>query len=400
MEKKKTTGKHSLEYVQNKFKENGCELLSKEYVRTKDKLIFKCKCTEIKEITFKQYILQLCCKECKAPKIGKHTIESLKVIFQGNGCELLSTEYKGNKSELQFKCKCEAIESITYKKYQTQNCCTICHSESLTRTFKYTFEEVKIHFEKEKCTLITENYTGQLQKLEYICICGNTYKQMFKTFLRGDRCPICTDINRKQTNLLIYGNIVSANAKQLKDIWMEKCKNKTKEEKYAIRVKTINTVRQRFGVDHVLQAEEVKQKGIVTNYIKYGERHRLQNAEEFDFNNGARKMKDYTLPSGKVIEIQGYENFALDILLELFKEDEIKTLATHMPRIMYLEENIERRYFPDIFIPSINKIIEVKSYHTYEKELSKNLLKAKAVEDLNIEYEVWIMDNEELLCII
>ena len=37
-----------------------------------------------------------------------------------------------------------------------------------------------------------------------------------------------------------------------------------------------------------------------------------------------------------------------------------------MPLIMYEHNNRAHRYFPDIFIPSQNKIVEVKSEYTYK----------------------------------
>ena len=32
------------------------------------------------------------------------------------------------------------------------------------------------------------------------------------------------------------------------------------------------------------------------------------------------KFKDYILPSNKIVKIQGYENYALDILLNIYNE--------------------------------------------------------------------------------
>ena len=42
-----------------------------------------------------------------------------------------------------------------------------------------------------------------------------------------------------------------------------------------------------------------------------------------------------------------------------------------MPAIWYEMDNIKHRYYPDIFIPCENRIIEVKSTYTLKCELKK-----------------------------
>ena len=48
--------------------------------------------------------------------------------------------------------------------------------------------------------------------------------------------------------------------------------------------------------------------------------------------------KDYTFPSGKIIQVQGYEPYALDELLHTFNEDEIITGSGSVLEIWYDEE--------------------------------------------------------------
>jgi hypothetical protein len=90
----------------------------------------------------------------------------------------------------------------------------------------------------------------------------------------------------------------------------------------------------------------------------------------------------------------------LDILLKKFIEDEILNTRTDMPIIRYKHKNVNRRYFPDIYIPKINKIIEVKSLWTYKKELIKNIIKAFYTRKLGYDYEIWIFDKKQLVYII
>lgn len=113
------------------------------------------------------------------------------------------------------------------------------------------------------------------------------------------------------------------------------------------------------------------------------------------FINGARccQTKDYIMPSNTIRRIQGYEHLALDELIKNnIEEDDIVTKRKEMPLInyYYILDKKNHRYFPDIWIKSENKIIEVKSMYTYNKELIKNIMKALATRKLGYNFEFWI----------
>ena len=57
----------------------------------------------------------------------------------------------------------------------------------------------------------------------------------------------------------------------------------------------------------------------------------------------------------------------------------------------------KHRHYVDIYIPSINKCIEVKSIWTYELDTDKVLAKQKSAKDLGYQYEIWIFNNKEQL---
>jgi len=114
----------------------------------------------------------------------------------------------------------------------------------------------------------------------------------------------------------------------------------------------------------------------------------------------SRTNKIYTLPSGKMLNIQGYENYALDILIKLYDEHEILNKKTDMPKLIYEQHNKNHVYFPDFYIPKDNLIIEVKSTYTYKKQLITNILKSHCVRKSNFNYEIWIFDDKKKLLII
>ena len=104
--------------------------------------------------------------------------------------------------------------------------------------------------------------------------------------------------------------------------------------------------------------------------------------------------KDYLFPSGNIVKVQGYEPFALDELVKVLQEDDIKTGSGNVPEIWYDKDGKYKRHFVDIFIPSQNKCIEVKSTWTFEKKRDNVLLKQKAGKALGFNYEIWVYNSK------
>jgi hypothetical protein len=149
------------------------------------------------------------------------------------------------------------------------------------------------------------------------------------------------------------------------------------------------------GIFH--QSKSIKEKSDKTNMERYGEIHIFQSPRGIDRYKNSMKYKDYELPSGKIIRIQGYENLALDILVNKYKEEDIITSQMEIEKIIgkikYRLDEKDHSYFPDIYIRSENKIIEVKSEYTYNKELIRNTSKKLACLKKNILFEFWIFDE-------
>lgn len=53
----------------------------------------------------------------------KHTIEDIRKIFEDEGCQLISTEYKDNKDKLQVIFKCGCPGEISYNKFDAGQRC-------------------------------------------------------------------------------------------------------------------------------------------------------------------------------------------------------------------------------------------------------------------------------------
>lgn len=157
----------------------------------------------------------------------------------------------------------------------------------------------------------------------------------------------------KKTNLEKYGFEHCTQNEDIKNKQKETIKNKTQEEKEDIKNKRKDTCLEKYGVENAIHNTDVYIKTIKSQYT----------------------LKEYILPSGKIITCQGYEPFALDILLKKLNEEAVITETKDIPRIKYQLDNKNHYYFPDIFLPLENKIIEVKSKYTYDINLDKNLAK-------------------------
>ena len=231
----------------------------------------------------------------------KYTYEYVKQYFTKNNCTLLEERYIGIDSSLKYKCVCNEISKISFYSFKNGVRCQNCAGNK-----KYTYEYITKYFREQGCELLEKEYINNETVMKYKCKCGNNSQITFGSFKMGHSCKIC-------------------------------------------------------------------------GYIKQ--------------ENSSTMYKDYKLPSGNNIKIQGYENIALDELIKNYNENDIITNRNEMPKIMYFFKGKLLRYYPDIWIKSENKIIEVKSIWTYKQHLIKNIHKALSTRKLRYYYEIWIYDK-------
>ena len=173
-----------------------------------------------------------------------------------------------------------------------------------------------------------------------------------------------------------------------------------------VKQKFKETCLKKYGKNTPLQNEEVKQKIKETCLKKYGVENPSQNTEIMEkCSKNAYKLKEYILPSGTILKVQGYENYALDELIqqENIPEEDIINGCKNVPEIWYDDENNKKhRHFVDIFIPSQNRCIEVKSTWTAEKKQDNIFLKQKAGKEAGYNYEIWVYNGkgEKVKCYI
>lgn len=194
---------------------------------------------------------------------------------------------------------------------------------------------------------------------DYVMQVGDFKERLRESHLSRNQADVDTsNEKRKETNREKYGG----DAPYCDPLIAEKIK-KTKIEKYGNTIngfgscKYKSTMLEKYGVENPSHSKEIIEK----------------------ITKGQYRTKEYIFPSGKVVKVQGYEHYALNDLLEIYTENEIVTETKLIPRISYIDSNAKSRYyFPDIFIPKDNLIIEVKSDYTYNINVELNQQKKHA----------------------
>lgn len=147
-----------------------------------------------------------------------------------------------------------------------------------------------------------------------------------------------------------------------------------------------------WGVNHPSQSNEIKQKTRINCFKKYGVYHPMHVPEIAEkVLKASFSSKEYIWKNGDISYCQGYEDLTLFNLEDLgYNSKDIKTLPSEMPKIYYYDGNIKKRYYPDIFIPKENLLIEVKSPYTFNSNIRINKLKFAAVSSSDYEFKLEI----------
>jgi hypothetical protein len=138
-----------------------------------------------------------------------------------------------------------------------------------------------------------------------------------------------------------------------------------------IRDKGRNTCLKNHGVDNIFKNAQyikdcIKQKYGVESVTQVKEIHEKQQSY-------SGSHKTVVLPSGKIINKQGYEPQFIEHVFKnnLLTEDEINY---HPNGITYIRPSDGKShiYFPDFYIPKYNLIVEIKS--SWTEKIDQNLL--------------------------
>jgi hypothetical protein len=293
-----------------------------------------------------------------------------------------------DKEKKDFLCNCGKMRTFHTWKRGYNLRCSSSH-------FKPYIGKKKINYPKNRaprintvliskvCITCGKEFTTKLpERIACSKSCGAKYNRLIET----PEKKALIQAKREVTSLQKYGDRHHINS--------EHCRKKTEEKlgvKYPWQSKEIlEGIRDRcelkYGVRSHMQRPEIREKMMATKLEKYG-----------DFLKPLYNYKTYTFPSGKTAKVQGYEPKMLDQLLsEGYSEADIVVgrgkIQQHTGHFKYFSEKTGRMhfYYPDIYVVSENRVIEVKSKFTAKMHEDTLLLKQKSVEEKGLRFDLRI----------
>lgn len=183
---------YTIEEVRQILVDASCEYLDDVY-HNKSKLFnYRCFCGNLARTNLTKFLDGRRCKKCANNKKKKCSFSEVQKIFLEQGCVLLSTEYIGCHTRLIYICSCGKQDSVRLFDFISGKRCIFCQEKKLGRRVRvYTFEEVKDFFDKAGCVFLDDFYINAHNKINFICSCGAKAKKCLYDFLRGGRCSNC-----------------------------------------------------------------------------------------------------------------------------------------------------------------------------------------------------------------
>jgi len=223
---------------------------------------------------------------------------------------------------------------------------------------------------------------NQRMKVTFTCSCGVATTKRFE-MLNVYRLPYCEECSLKKAT------------ERSKKTLMEKYGVDNPGELDDVKQKIKETFMNNYGM-HPKKTKGVQEKWKATCLEKYGG-HPNQNSDvQIKSEANSYHYKDYMMPSGAIVKYQGYEDIALDELVQLYEEEEISIGRSNIPSIDYYIADTKHVYFPDFFIKHENKIIEVKSEWTIQLRRGNVEEKALATAKAGYKYEIWVYNDKKV----
>lgn len=124
----------------------------------------------------------------------RYSYEEVKDYFASQGCVLISTDYKNNKTRLEYMCSCGNTQPsfTTFSTFKSNGSrCAKCGRERTSEARRHTLDDIQQIFESYGCRLTSTEYKNRNQKLDFICKCSRTDSKSLNSFLRTGKCKVC-----------------------------------------------------------------------------------------------------------------------------------------------------------------------------------------------------------------
>ena len=286
----------------------------------------------------------------------EYSLQSKDVREKGKktNLERYGLEYTSQRKDVQ-----EKVRKTTFERYGVEH---ILHNKD----FKEQIRKTNLEKYGVECTLQNKEVKDKIKQtnLEKYGVENPSQNQAVKQ-------------KKKDTCIKNYGTEFPIQSKEIQD-----------------KIKFTNL--EKYDVEYPTQNKNIREKVKTTNIERYGVEHAQQNKEiQEKTQHNAKKYKIYKMPSGSLRKVQGYEPFALNELIKSYTEEQIKTDRKDIPHIQYINNNNKNKYyFPDIYIPHEKYIIEVKSTWTYKCKMDSIKEKGEACKAEGYKYEIWVYTSK------
>lgn len=310
---------------------------------------------------------------------------------------------------VEFSSKCkevrDKVKETNMSRYGVT--CGLALQETKNKIKKTCMEKYGVEYPSQSNVVKEKKKISAIEKygVEHISQAEEVKEKKKQTCLKnhGVEHPMqseCIKEKGKETCMKHFGVEYSLQSSQVRDKGKVTCLEKYGVEhplqNEEMRNKIKETCLKKYGVEYPSQTEEIQNKIKKTYMLKYGVEHNMHVPELSEkCSHNCYLSKEYTLPSGKSIKIQGYEKFAWDRLLfeEKLSEDDIVYERKRVPEIWYVDtDGKKHRHYVDIYIPSKNLCIEVKSTWTANKKQDSIFIKQSSAKELGYSYEIWVYD--------
>jgi hypothetical protein len=188
------TKKKTIEQIKHLFEVEGYTLVSTEYVNNYTHIESLCPNKHQHKTTYSNWQQGHRCKYCNQGGYDKLTYEMVKLSFEVDGYELLSTEYVNSHQKLEYICPNKHHGKITRGNWQQGQRCRKCVIPHNT----LTYNNVKQSFESEGYTLLSTEYKNAHEYLKYVCPNGHYHRIIYSAWQQGQRCGKCDIKTSKQ----------------------------------------------------------------------------------------------------------------------------------------------------------------------------------------------------------
>lgn len=430
-------------------------LVSKEQFLTDKRVVYKCAEGHTNDLALASFnnktsprlmdSLFSLCQTCQNLHVHE---KEIRARLEELNFTLISFSYidHGDR-KVDYRCSCGNTSSTGWKNLKKSTRTTKCPKCQNDKN-KVPYDTLCKTFIDGQCVLLTkaEEYVNNKCKLKYTCVCGNDAEIVYHDFVVGKRCGKCKVSRTCKTNMEKYGvsnPFQSAEIKErIKDIHVKNLGVEYPQQHPEVRAKTESTClerygykwafvapevytkikkifKDRYGVEYPLQCAEVLEKIKLVCQERYGADYFVQSEEckrlmmekygaehamqcPMLFRKAAASLfnrKPYIFKN-QTFMLLGYEDRAID---DILKEENIDVMyageCEEIPVFEYYIDGKKHLYYPDIYIPENNKIIEVKSVYTYNQDVEKNKYKAMCVSEHYV-FELRIYDRKDLKFVI